>query len=150
MLMAWCWARVVRALKLPFAVAVLGVALVLVNPFLLSAVGLEVLLIPTLLVALVATALEGRVKTFGLVAGLLLLTRLDLIVFVGLVAAATAVVRRHWARTLTTVALIAWSVGLVQLVLLRFGSAGHPADQAISNSPLAPLGLLYGSDHVLH
>jgi hypothetical protein len=112
MLMAWGWVRIGRALELPFVVPVLGVALVLINPFLLSAIGLEVLLVPTLLVALVAAALEERVGWFGAFAGLALLTRPDLAVFVVLIAAATPAVRRNLARALVPLALVAapWPV----------------------------------------
>ena len=107
MVMAWMWLRIVRALRLPFVVAVLGLALVLANPFLLSAVGLEVLLIPTLLVALVAVALEGRTVWFGAIAGLALLARLDLIIFVLAIAAATPAIRRGWRRTLIATIVVA-------------------------------------------
>jgi hypothetical protein len=86
---------------------VLGVALVLVNPFLLSAVGMEVLLAPALLVTLLAVALEGRVGWFGVVAGLTLLARLDLVVFVLLIAATTPAIRAGWRRLLVTVACVA-------------------------------------------
>jgi hypothetical protein len=106
-LMAWCWTRIVRAMRLPFATAVLGVALVLVNPFVLSAVGLEVLLGPALLVAMLAAALEGRIGWFGVAAGLTVLARLDLVVFVLLIAAASPAIRAGWRRLLATVALVA-------------------------------------------
>ena len=107
MLMAWCWTRVARALRLPFAAAVLGLALVLANPFLLSAIGLEVLLGPALLVAMLAAALEGRVGWFGIAAGLTLLARLDLAVFIPLIAVASPAIRAEWRRLLATLAAVA-------------------------------------------
>src|SRR5439155_7424549 len=121
MLMAWAWTRIVRALRLPFAAAVLGIALVLVNPFLLSAIGLEVLLAPALLVMLVAAALEGRVGWFGVFAGLTLLARLDLVVFVMLIGAASPAIRVRWRSVLATVAFVAgpWFV----FSWVYFGSA---------------------------
>ena len=107
MVTAWGWTRVVRALGLPWGVAGLGVALAFVDPFLLSAVGLEVVLIPALLVLLLVTALEGRVSGFGVVAGVMLLTRLDLVVFVVLAALGTARIRHGWRRALLVAVAIA-------------------------------------------
>jgi hypothetical protein len=78
-----------------------------VNPFVLSAIGLEVLLIPALLILLLATALEGRAGWFGVVSGLAMLARLDLIVFVLLMGVATPAVRREWRAALGAVALVA-------------------------------------------
>ncbi|WP_051684163.1 DUF2029 domain-containing protein [Blastococcus sp. URHD0036] len=59
-------------------------AVVLANPFVNSAIGLEVLPIAALLTGLTWAAVAGRPGAFGLLAGLLVLTRLDL----GLVVAA--------------------------------------------------------------
>jgi hypothetical protein len=107
MVTAWGWTRVVRALDLPWGAAAIGVALALVDPFLLSAVGLEVMLIPALLVLLLAMALESRPAAFGVVAGLMLLTRLDLAVYVVIVGLGTAAIRRRWPRTLLVTAAVA-------------------------------------------
>lgn len=107
MVLAWGWLRIVHAWQLSFVVAVLGVALVLSNPFVISSVGLEVLLIPALLIVLLAVALEGRPTWFGVVAGLTLLCRLDLIVFVLLISAATPAVRHSWRRAAAVAALVA-------------------------------------------
>jgi hypothetical protein len=93
--LGWAWLRIGRVLALPPAAGVLGVALVLLNPFVLSAVGLEVLLIPAVLVLLAACALEGRPVWFGVTAGLAVLTRIDLVVFVVVVAASAAAIRRR-------------------------------------------------------
>lgn len=119
--MGWAWTRVLRALRLPFAAGVVGVALVLANPFLLSAVGLEVLLIPTLLILLLAMALEGRPGWFALVAGLLLLTRLDLVVFALAILVATPAIRREWRRTSALIVAVAGPWFLFSWVY--FGSA---------------------------
>jgi hypothetical protein len=45
--MAWAWGKVAAALRLPLLAPALGLALVLLNPLVLSSTGLEVLLIPT-------------------------------------------------------------------------------------------------------
>jgi hypothetical protein len=107
LVMAWSWTRIVRAFDLPLVTAAVGMALVLANPFLLSALGLEVLLAVALLMALVAAAVEGRPGRFGVVAALALLTRLDLIVFVLAIAAATRAIRRGWKRAALALALVA-------------------------------------------
>ncbi|TCP57020.1 hypothetical protein EV191_101972 [Tamaricihabitans halophyticus] len=98
MAQAWGWARLVRALRLTgwvgIATAAVGLLLVLANPFVLSAVGLEVLLVPAVLVLMVAFVLESRPVAFGVVAGLALLIRLDLVIFVVLLALCTQAIRR--------------------------------------------------------
>lgn len=113
--LGWAWSRLCRdgspdggALapdRLPAAAAAIGVALVLLNPLLLSALGMEVLLIAAMLMLLVAFA--DRPVAFGVVAGLALLTRLDLIVFVLLIGLCSAPVRRHLGRVLAPLALVA-------------------------------------------
>ncbi len=95
---AWWWTRVAEALRLPPLVPALGVALVLLNPFVLSATGLEVLLIPALLVGMLAEAVRGRPVAFGVLAGLTVLARLDLAVFIVPLALASAGVRRRLPR----------------------------------------------------
>ncbi|MER6899551.1 hypothetical protein ABT261_38180, partial [Amycolatopsis sp. NPDC000740] len=56
----WAWARLTRRFGLSPWVGVLGLLLVIANPFLLSATGLEVLLVPAVLLWLVVAALEKR------------------------------------------------------------------------------------------
>lgn len=107
MLTAWGWTRVVRALGLPFGAAAVGVAVVLFNPFLMSAIGLEVLLIPTVLILMLAAALEGRPGWFGVVAGLAVLARLDLVLFALLMAGASPAVRAGWRRAAAAMAAVA-------------------------------------------
>jgi hypothetical protein len=91
----WSWARIARALRLPFGIAIAGTAAVLVNPFVLSATGLEVHLISAALLLLTAYALEGRAVGFGVVAGLAVLVRLDLVIFVVLLALGVGALRRR-------------------------------------------------------
>ncbi|MFE0019667.1 hypothetical protein [Amycolatopsis sp. NPDC059021] len=106
--LGWSWLRLVRALRIPPAAGLLGVVLVLVNPFLLSAFGLEVLLIPAVLMLLTVFAVEGRPILFGAAAGLAVLTRLDLVVFVVLIAASAAPIRRRaWLALAAAVAVAA-------------------------------------------
>ncbi len=112
--MAWWWSRIATALGLTPLAPALGVALVLLNPFVLSATGLEVLLIPTVLVGMLAAAVGDRPVAFGVLAGLAVLTRLDLVVFVLPLALASPGVRRRLpsaAGAATAVALpwFAWS-----------------------------------------
>lgn len=85
-------------MRLPVVAAVAGVAVVLLNPLLLSAVGMEALLIATMLALLVAYA--DRPRVFGLLAGLTLLTRLDLVVFVVLIGLCAPQIRRKSLRAL--------------------------------------------------
>ncbi len=119
--MAWGWTRITRVWQLPMWLAALGVAVVLVNPFLLSSVGLEVLLIPALLILLLATALEERPVWFGVIAGITLLCRLDLLDFVVLLAASAPIVRRCWRLSLGVAVLVAAPWFLFSWIF--FGSA---------------------------
>ena len=107
MVMAWGWTRILRRLALPWFVGVLGVGVVLTNVFVISSIGLEVLLIPALLTLLVAFGLEERPVWFGVVGGLAILTRLDVIVIVVVIAAFTPAVRRRWLPAALALALTA-------------------------------------------
>ncbi len=93
--LAWGWSRIAAALRLPPVVPALGVALVLFHPLVLSSAGLEVVLVPAALVGMLAAAVRGQAIVFGVVAGLAVLTRLDLIIFVVPLALASAEVRRR-------------------------------------------------------
>lgn len=97
--MGWAWAR----MRMPAAGA-LGVLVVLLNPLLLSALGLEVVLIATVLILLVSFARQP--VAFGLISGLTLLTRLDLVVFVVLIGLSSPAVRRHALRALGLLVLV--------------------------------------------
>jgi hypothetical protein len=96
--MSWWWRRITAALRLPPIASAQGVALVLLNPFVLSATGLEVLRIPIVLVGMLAAAVRGRPVALGVLAALAALTGLDLAVFVIPLALASAGVRRAWPR----------------------------------------------------
>lgn len=119
--MAWSWTRIIAILRLPVTIAVLGMAVILFNPFLLSAIGLEVLLLPACMLAMLALAMSGRPALFGVVAGLSLVARLDMILFVVLIALATGAIRRSIGRA----ALVTALVGLPWYVFswFFFGSA---------------------------
>ena len=95
MVMAWGWTRIVRNLALPWFAGALGVGVVLANAFVISSIGLEVLLIPALMTLLVVCGLEQRPGWFGFVAGLTILTRLDLLVVVLVIGAFSPAVRRR-------------------------------------------------------
>ncbi|WP_037717532.1 hypothetical protein [Streptomyces sp. AA4] len=104
----WAWARLTRRFGLSPWVGVLGLLLVIANPFLLSATGLEVLLVPAVLLWLVVAALEKRPVLFGAVAALTVLTRLDLVVFVLVIAFSTAAIRKKfWTAVATAVVVSA-------------------------------------------
>ncbi len=112
--LAWGWSRIGAVLRLPLFVPVLGVTLVLLNPFVLSATGLEVLLISAVLVGMLAAAVAGRPIAFGVLSGLALLTRLDLVVLVFPLALTSPGVRRRWPTSAGTAAAVslpwfAWS-----------------------------------------
>lgn len=113
-LLGWWLAQSTRALRASRLWAALGVALVLGNPFVLSALGLEVVLVSSLMAGLVAAALRGRPIGFGVLSGLLVLARLDMIIFVLAVALLAPLVRRRLVLTAavaTAVSLpwFAWS-----------------------------------------
>ncbi|MTD59541.1 hypothetical protein [Amycolatopsis pithecellobii] len=90
----WAFSR----MRLHPGAALAGTALIVLNSLLLSALGMEVLLTATVLVLLVSFA--DRPIVFGIVAALAILTRLDLIVFVVLIALCAAEIRRHAVRAL--------------------------------------------------
>ena len=105
-------ARIARRIGIPGAWSLAVLALVFANPFLNSALGLEVLLVAALLVGLTAQAVRGSRVGFGVLAGLVVLARLD----VGLAVAAVylltpALRRRPWVAPLTGAAVaLPWFV----------------------------------------
>ncbi len=112
--LAWGWSRIATTLRLPLLAPALGVALVLLNPLVLSSAGLEVLLIPAVLVGMLAAAVSERPVAFGVLSGLAVLTRLDLVVFVLPLALASPGVRGRWPTSAVTAAGVslpwfAWS-----------------------------------------
>ncbi|MGW5151191.1 hypothetical protein [Rhodococcus koreensis] len=106
-LLGWVLARIGRRLGLGPFWAVLGGALVVFNPFVLSAVGLEVLLIPAAVAVMVWFALDGRAAWFGAAAGMAALVRLDLLVFVLVIAALSPAIRGQVRQALGGFAAIA-------------------------------------------
>ncbi|WP_432523097.1 hypothetical protein [Kineococcus sp. SYSU DK006] len=94
-LAGWWSARAAARLGLPAAWPVAALVVVLANPFLVSALGLEVVLLFTAVTGLLAAGLAGRPVLYGLVAAASLLARLDLVVFVVLVALACPGVLRR-------------------------------------------------------
>jgi hypothetical protein len=166
-LLAWAWTSIARRIRLAPAAAAAGVALVLLNPILLSSVGLEFHLIAATLTGLLAAAVAGRPGWFGLAAGLAVLTRLDLAVFPLAIALATPAIRARWRGALTAAAAVAapWFVfswlyfgsALPDTILIKMaqrhgwgpwhyfegprmyasGLAGRPAAVAISFAPAA-------------
>ena len=105
-------AQTARRLNVSGAWSMAVLALVFANPFLNSSVGLEGVLIATLLTGLTAQAVCGRRVWFGVLAGLLVLTRMDLGVVVAVVYLATpALRRRFWIAPLTATAVaLPWFV----------------------------------------
>ncbi|CAG7623505.1 hypothetical protein SIM91_16445 [Rhodococcus opacus] len=120
-LLGWVLARTCRSLGLGTVWAVLAGALVVFNPFVLSAVGLEVLLIPAAVAVMVWFALEGRAAWFGAAAGMASLVRLDLLVFVVVIAALSPAIRTQLRRALAGFAAIAGPWYLFSWIVL--GSA---------------------------
>jgi len=103
-----------RRSGLPGWVGPVGALLVGVNPLLLSSVGLETAFLLLLLSLLLLTARAGRPVLFGLVAGYVVLTRMDAGVVVAVVALAVpAVARRLPLAVLAALAVVvpwlAWS-----------------------------------------
>lgn len=92
---------------LPRLVAPLALVLLLVNPVLLSSAGLETLLLITLLGCLAAAGVSGRLVLFGLVAGALVLTRVESGVFIAALALGLGEVRRRmWVSILAALAVV--------------------------------------------
>ncbi len=82
-------------------------AVVFANPFVNSALGLEVVPIAAFLVGLTAQAVRGRRLAFGVLAGLLVLTRIDLGIVVAVVYLLTPAMRqRFWVAPLTACAVV--------------------------------------------
>ncbi|MEV0082341.1 hypothetical protein [Saccharopolyspora sp. NPDC050642] len=98
-----------------------GALLVAANPLVLSTVGLEMTLASALLGVLLLAAVQRRPVLFGVAAGLLALTRLDLGVFVLVVLIGRPGLWRGWWRWLSAAAAIV--VPWFAFSWLYFGSA---------------------------
>ncbi|NAZ82794.1 hypothetical protein GTR02_13295 [Kineococcus sp. R8] len=101
-----------RRTGLPPWAGVLGAVLVGVNPLLLSSVGLESGFLVLLVALLLHTASAGRPVRFGLVAGAVVLTRMDAAVVVVVLSLLTpAVLRRlHLAVAAALAVVVPWLV----------------------------------------
>jgi hypothetical protein len=113
-LLGWWLAQSATRLGTSRLWAAVGLALVFANPFVLSSLGLEVVLLSSLMAGLVAAGLQGRPVGFGVLSGLAVLARLDMIIFVLAVALLAPLVRRRLllaAAVATAVSLpwFAWS-----------------------------------------
>jgi hypothetical protein len=117
---AWWATRIAEQAHLParaFSAAVVG--LLLVNPVLVSTIGLETYLGMGLVIGLSRYALAGRAKLTGVLTGLVTLTRPDLIVFALVIVFGLPSARRRLAGSaLASVALVApwyafswWALG---------------------------------------
>ncbi|MGI5126730.1 hypothetical protein ACQEVB_07920 [Pseudonocardia sp. CA-107938] len=91
---------------------VMGVGLLLVNPLVLSTVGLEPYMCAALLVGLLRYGAAGRPAVFGVVAGLTVLARPDLGVVVAVVSLVLPAVRRrlHLAIATALAVVLPWCV----------------------------------------
>ncbi|HEX4776976.1 MAG TPA: hypothetical protein VFW74_09405 [Acidimicrobiia bacterium] len=87
--------RAVVTLRLPTACAVLAVALLLLNPLLLSVVGMETVLLAALVAGLLDATVRERPVRFGVLSGLCLLARIDLVIFAVVIGLASRDVRRR-------------------------------------------------------
>ncbi|HEX5346662.1 MAG TPA: hypothetical protein VFW64_06100 [Pseudonocardiaceae bacterium] len=93
---AYALLRVTWTLRLPAWSALLGCALVLFNPLLDSAVGLEIALSAAVMALLLMAAVEARPGLFGLFAGLRAYTRVDLVIFALVLFLGYRVLLRAW------------------------------------------------------
>ena len=102
----WAWFRVRRALRLPSWVAVFGTLLVLVDPFVLSATGLEVRLIAGHTGASRGDGTRWATSYWFVLVGGLTLVVADLIIFVVCIALGSAPIRSQLGRAaFTTIAV---------------------------------------------
>ena len=100
-------AQIARRIKVSGAWSLAVLAVVFANPFVNSALGLEVVPIAAFLIGLTAQAVAGRRLAFGILAGLLVLTRPDLgIVVAAVYLSVPAMRRRFWVVPLTAAAVV--------------------------------------------
>jgi hypothetical protein len=146
MAMAYALLRVTWKLKLPSWSALLGCALVLFNPLLDSAVGLEIALSAGVMALLLMAAVEARPALFGVFAGLLTVTRVDLVLFAGLLFLGYRVLRRAWWKVLLAAGAVslpwfAWSwivlgSAVPDTLLIKAAQAANQPPFAFARSPL--------------
>lgn len=100
-----------RSLGLPTIAGIIGTALLLVNPLLLSTVGLEMTLAAFILSWVLWCAVRGKAIVFGVAAGFLVLTRIDLAVFAVVLVLGVRALRHQWWKTSVAVVVVApWFV----------------------------------------
>ncbi|NLU83580.1 hypothetical protein HCA44_12415 [Rhodococcus sp. HNM0569] len=102
----WALARIIRTLGITVWWAAGAAVLVILNPFVTSALGLEVLLIPAVVLVVVSAGLERRPLLFGVAAGAAVLVRLDLAVVVVVLALFTPAIRHALVRTAAAFAAV--------------------------------------------
>jgi hypothetical protein len=119
--MAFWAAQIARRINVNGAWSLAVLAVVFANPFVNSALGLEVVPVAAFLTGLTAQAVAGRRIAFGVLAGLLVLTRPDLGIVVAVMYLVTpAIRRRFWVAPLAALALaLPWWV----FSWYHFGSA---------------------------
>lgn len=106
----WWWMRVTAALRVSLPGAALGIALLVLSPLALSAVGLETAVLVALLLGMLSETVpkrSSRPLVFGILAGLAILARLDAVVFVLVLVLGTASLRRGWRRILPAASAVA-------------------------------------------
>ncbi|MDQ3760640.1 MAG: hypothetical protein M3460_02780 [Actinomycetota bacterium] len=114
-------ARTARQTGLSGLLPVLTVAGLLANPLLASTIGLETFIAASLIVGLGYYAVMGRPVAAGVISGLLVLTRPDLVVFSVIAVLGVAALRRRAVLTTGIAVLVALPWHLVSWLLL--GSA---------------------------
>lgn len=120
--MAVWTAQIARRIGVSGAWSLVVVVLLFANPFVNSALGLEVVPVAAVLTGLAAQAVHGRRIWFGVFAGLAVLTRLDLGIVVALVYLLTpALLRRRW--WVSPVVAVAVSLPWFAFSWWHFGSA---------------------------
>ncbi|MDX1882294.1 hypothetical protein [Mycolicibacterium sp. 120270] len=104
--MALWAAQIARRVNVSATWSLAVLAVVFANPFVNSALGLEVIPIAAFLTGLTAQAVAGRRIAFGVLAGLLVLTRPDLGIIVAVMYLVTpAMRRRFWVAPLAAFAV---------------------------------------------
>ncbi|MBY6708873.1 hypothetical protein HQ308_18930 [Rhodococcus sp. BP-241] len=111
-LIGWALGSIARSISVGSFATATAILLVQLNPFVLSAIGLEVLLIPAVLLSMTALGLRMSSNDrragvqFGLATGAAVLTRLDLVVFAAAFFICAPAVRAKW-KIVLPAALIA-------------------------------------------
>lgn len=129
-LVAYWSARTAREVDAGRLLPVLAVILLLVNPLLLSTVGLETYLALALVSGLAYFATRGSAVPVGVIGGLLILTRLDLVVFVVVAVFGVSKLRVRW----LTSALVASAIVAPWFVFSWFALGSAIPDTFVSKT----------------